>query len=72
MTKGKSKKGYRAWTKKEEMEMLEGMKKAKLAGLKSKQDFKPGGLMFIQCYLQSRFPGTDLVVRPHISNWIRS
>ena len=66
------KKGYRVWTKKEELEMLEAMKKAKSAGLKTKQGFKTSGLMFIENHLQEKFPGTDLQVRPHIVNRVRT
>lgn len=70
--KGKQKKNYRVWTKLEELELLDAMKNAKLAGLKGKQGFKPGGLMFIQNQIWAKFPGTDLRIKPHISNRIRN
>ena len=71
-SKEKAKKNYRVWTKKEELELLDVMKNAKMAGLKSKLGFKPDGYMFIQAQLNGTFPGTDLKVKPHIQNRIRA
>ena len=70
--KGADRKNYRTWTKQEELGLLDAMKNAKLAGLKAKNGFKPGGLQFIQNQLRATFPGTDLRIKPHISNRIRN
>ena len=37
--KGKKAKNYRVWTKKEELELIDAMKNAKAAGMKSKSSF---------------------------------
>ena len=70
--KEKKEKNYGVWTKKEELELIDAMKNAKAAGMKSKSGFRPGGLACIQLQLQVKFPGTDLRIKPHIVNRIRA
>ena len=70
-SKGKGS-NYRVWSPDEEKAFIDAMKVAKSTGYKSPKGFKPGAMTIMLAYMKEVFPGTDLVVQPHIKTKLKT